>query len=353
MMLRLSPKNLKKMIRKLRLFKSRAKQSRNRRRNPLLRRSNKLRRQRLISPNLRLRTVMIIKKSRLLLRKQSLKRKLQSQLLRRHLNQNLSQLPNQSQSQKQSQRLRKLLLRSRLIPSMWLKPIQCSKPRRRKSPIKTRWEMRAWSWWCSNQRDLLPSKRLNSKLRSQELPTPLLRRELRSCQKITSGTLRSNCKKLGKRRRTNLEKVDLLSSSRTQLYLRTPWEWWWWTIPSNLNLKLRLRSSTLRTQLKPRPALWPWLLPSKQRSVPPSLTINQVRKVSSRTSILTYQSSPLKYPQATALGTTLFRKWPQATNNSTWFHGTPTKNSIIWEPSKRGQKPIKDLLLSEIKYQKF
>jgi len=49
MMLRLSPKNLKKTIRKLRPFKSRAKLSRNKRRNPLLRRSNKLRRrQRLI-----------------------------------------------------------------------------------------------------------------------------------------------------------------------------------------------------------------------------------------------------------------------------------------------------------------
>jgi hypothetical protein len=49
MMLKLSPKNLLKTIRKLRPFKSRAKLSRNRRRKPLLRRNNKLRRsQRLI-----------------------------------------------------------------------------------------------------------------------------------------------------------------------------------------------------------------------------------------------------------------------------------------------------------------
>ena len=49
MMLKLSPKNLLKTIRKLRPFKSRAKLSRNRRRKPLLRRNNKLiRSQRLI-----------------------------------------------------------------------------------------------------------------------------------------------------------------------------------------------------------------------------------------------------------------------------------------------------------------
>jgi len=49
MMLKLSPKNLLKTIRMLRPFKSRAKLSRNRRRKPLLRRNNKLRRrQRLI-----------------------------------------------------------------------------------------------------------------------------------------------------------------------------------------------------------------------------------------------------------------------------------------------------------------
>ena len=92
--------------------------------------------------------LMKIKKSRLLLSKKSLKRILQSQLLKRHQHLHLSQLPqnqlllsqllNQSQNQSQSQRLRKSLLRSQLIPSMWLKLIQYSKPKRRKSPIKTR-----------------------------------------------------------------------------------------------------------------------------------------------------------------------------------------------------------------------